>query len=152
MNTLIKTYPDIIEKIIGHTIPFLEQPDNEILTQGNEPSFFYFIADGNCKVFVKNQNHEQVEIFNDLQKGDYFGEISILHDCLISATVKTINYCTFAKISKEFIQTLCKCFLASMKNRTYKYDDPFIKYKISLLEKVEYFNEIIDNEHLLNDL
>ena len=32
MNTLIKTYPAIIEKIINHTIPSLEQPDNEILT------------------------------------------------------------------------------------------------------------------------
>ena len=152
MNTLITTYPEIIEKIIVHTIPSLEQPDNEILSQGNEASHFYFIADGKCKTFVTCQNHEEVEVFNDLEKGNYFGEISILHDCLISATVKTINYCTFAKISKEFFLTLCKCFLGSMKNLTYKYDDPFIKFKMSMLERVDYFNEIIDNENLLNDL
>ena len=39
-----------------------------------------------------------------------------------------------------------------MKNLTYNYEDPFIKYKKDLLGQVEYFCEIIDNENLLEDI
>ena len=83
-----------------NTIPFLEQPDNEIITQGNEASYFYFIAEGDCKVYILNQYDEEIETDEMLTKGNYFGEISLIHECPTSASVKTINYCTFAKIPK----------------------------------------------------
>ena len=100
MNTFLKNYPDIIKKIIGMTIPSLEQPDFEVLHQGNEATHFFFIADGDCRAQIKTHTQEEVESLSQLKKGDYFGEISVLHDCPISASVRTINYCTFAKIPR----------------------------------------------------
>ena len=56
-----------------------------------------------------------------LNKGDYFGEVSLVHDCPTSASVKSLNYCTFAKLPKSIFNTLCKNFLLKVKNKTYVY-------------------------------
>ena len=54
LNKLLRNHPEIIKQIVIGTIPHLEQPDNEILNQGNEASCFYFIAEGDCKVSIVN--------------------------------------------------------------------------------------------------
>lgn len=46
------------------------------------------------------------KIINTLTKGNYFGEISSLTEMKRTATVKALEYCTLACISKEdFIKT-----------------------------------------------
>ena len=35
----------------------------------------------------------------DIKVSDYFGEVSLVHDSVRTASVKTKNYCTLGKIS-----------------------------------------------------
>jgi len=57
---------------------------------------------------------------------DYFGEISLIHDSVRTATVTTQNYCTLGKIGIEQVYELCTIypqFKNALLNKMYAYDD-----------------------------
>lgn len=57
---------------------------------------------------------------------DYFGEISLIHDSVRTATVTTMNYCTLGKIGLEQVYEMCASFpffKNALLNKMYGYDD-----------------------------
>ena len=70
------------------------------------PDYFYFIAEGKCEVTVNDYFGNSESINKILEKGNYFGEVAILHNTLRTATVKSINYCTFGLLEKNIFDTI----------------------------------------------
>ena len=58
-----------------------------------------------------------------LNKGTYFGEVGIIFNCRRTATVKAINYCTFAKINSETFNRLTINLNRELKIKTKEYKD-----------------------------
>lgn len=61
------------------------------------------IANGKFEVTVVSNMKLKLVNKNILKFGDYFGEISILHNCQTTATVSSVTYSTCTKISRESI-------------------------------------------------
>ena len=94
-----------------------------VVEQGDSASHFFFVADGTCKVSIIDHWKQENEIAGELSKGFYFGELAILNECERTATVRSTNYCTFAKIEKEVFKTTCTKFIDNIRNQTLKYED-----------------------------
>ena len=88
--------------------PYIISPEDKVIIQDDIGTFFYFIAQGECRVEIKDSKGVSKSNTEILKKGNYFGEIALIYDCKRSASVVTTNYCTFAKISKEKFLSLCK--------------------------------------------
>ena len=61
-----------------------------------------------------------------LKESDYFGEISMIHDAVRTATVTTKNYCTLGKLNIDAIFEICSnypFFKESMMENVARYDD-----------------------------
>ena len=52
-NDLFKK-EEIIENFINNLCPFILQPDEYVIEQGEQGTHFYFIAEGSCNVIVKD--------------------------------------------------------------------------------------------------
>ena len=96
---------------IKEIIPFLKKPDDIIIEQGTASESFYFIAEGQCQVIVTDLWGKDQLNPKNLNPGDSFGELGIIFNCKRTATVKTTNYCTFARINKEMFLKCKKSFL-----------------------------------------
>lgn len=96
--------PYIIEQIINHVQPVLVLPEDTLLTQGMTNSALWLIASGKCEVQVTNNMRKKVQTNNILNFGDYFGEISLIYNCLTTATVSSVTYSICAKVSKSVIE------------------------------------------------
>jgi len=42
-----------------------------------------------------------------LEQSDYFGEVSLIHDSVRTATVTTKNYCTLGKLGLDALFEVC---------------------------------------------
>ena len=74
-----------------------------------------------------------------LEKGSYFGELAILNNCMRTATVRSNNYCTFAKIPMAMFLKCGSKFLKKVRQNSLKYKDKLKLFKIQLLKQVEFF-------------
>jgi CRP-like cAMP-binding protein len=102
---------DIINAFIKDIIPFLRKPDDIIIEQGTEAYHFYFIAEGSCEVtMIDYKNNQAKSMCRELNQGNYFGEIGLIFNCKRTATVKSTNYCTFARIHKKVFLNTSKAF------------------------------------------
>lgn len=87
------------------------EPDNKVVKQGyRETDFMYLIQQGSCKVSIYDVNPttkkmEDIQL-NHLSKSDFFGEISLIHDGVRTATVTCSNYCTLGKIKLKTLYEL----------------------------------------------
>ena len=89
-------------------------------------------------------NYTVISNIKKLNRGEYFGECSLIFDCLTSASIKSTKYCTFALISKDVFITVCKCYFERMKEESNKYNDKLKLCKLKLLKEVEWFNDYKD--------
>ena len=72
-------------------------PEGEIIFQGSVGNSLYFISRGDCDVWVTDQNDVKQRV-KLLDQGHYFGEVALLNRCNRTATVRSTNYCTMAKV------------------------------------------------------
>jgi len=100
-NPVFSGETELIDFYIKDIVPYMRQPDDVIMEQGNYPNNFYFIAQGQCQVKIINHNAQTICVPHLLEKDEYFGEIAILFDCKRTATIVSTNYCSFARISRE---------------------------------------------------
>jgi len=81
---------------------------SDLMVQGDQGSEFFLIVKGRCKVMVRNDDGNEVEIAQ-LNEGDYCGEQALLKECSRGATVRAIcdsrclvlNQATFREITEE---------------------------------------------------
>lgn len=101
MNEVFKDELKVVYKLISGITPFMQRPDDVVIWIDDEPDAFYFIAEGQCQVSIFNHVGREYTIEPALEQGSYFGELAILFNCKRTATVRSNNYCTFAKIPKS---------------------------------------------------
>ncbi len=84
----------LLEKISNRFTTEIFEPGTEILTQGNKGKQFFIIGKGIVDV-EQADDQEKVHQLAPLETGDYFGEISLLANIPITATVRarTTTYC-----------------------------------------------------------
>ena len=58
-----------------------------------------------------------------LKKGSYLGEVGIIYQIKRTATARAMNYCTFGKVSNDFIHNLSIDLKLKLKNNTVNYKD-----------------------------
>lgn len=92
-NSVFEGKNEIIDHILYDLETSLFFPENEICRQGTQGSQLYFLAKGECDVFVNDEN-QMVRYIKTMQFGDYFGEVALLKNCSRTATVKSKNYST----------------------------------------------------------
>jgi cAMP-dependent protein kinase regulator len=65
------------------------EPQEEIITQGQEGDMFYILEEGSCEVFVEGVGRV-MQVDGD-SVNNYFGELALLHDAPRAATVKSVS-------------------------------------------------------------
>ena len=105
-NSAFKDNEDLIDSLTRKLDVQIYQPEDHLVSQGEEPEKLFFISNGQCRVYVRDQegNDEEVNVISD---GNLFGEIAMLNKCQRTATVKTVNYCTIASITKQEFEDIC---------------------------------------------
>lgn len=112
----------------------------------------YFIRTGQFEVSIKssvvkssNPNKKKVEKRKQLYDGDHFGEIGLLYDSKRTATVKSQNYGSLAKLTKSGFDTLKKQFPSletEFKQYIFKYKDDLRTFLEMECDKIPYFNAL----------
>ena len=77
---------------------YFSQPEENFISQGDDNKdnmHFYFLAKGECDVFVKDQHGKEKNVVL-LKAGCHFGEIALLTEFQRTSTVTSKNYCTIA--------------------------------------------------------
>ena len=104
VNILQKAFPgmrsnEAREMVAGGTIRQI--PANTVICkEGAIESSFYVILEGEVGV-TKLINENEVRFLKHLKPGDFFGEMSIIHDAPRSATITTNQPTTVLEISKD---------------------------------------------------
>ena len=92
------------EDLVEYMIPMLEMkvflPEDMIIRQGEEGSEMFFIATGDCSVFVKDTMRNE-RFVQTLARGDFFGEVAMSRNCRRTASVKSKNYCVTAMLHRK---------------------------------------------------
>lgn len=108
----------------------------------------YLISQGSCDVTIfdraeGSENMEDLHI-RKLNTYDYFGEISLVHDSVRTATVTCSNYCTLGKISLVTLYELCASysfFRTALMNTVKLYDDSSKVFLHTVLRDIPYLSD-----------
>ena len=88
---------EIIQQMSQYTI----KENNNIFEQGDYPTYFYILKDGNCDIYINGEKKKT------LGRGACFGDVSMLYDCNRECTVKTVNECNFWTLErKNFVKIM----------------------------------------------
>jgi cAMP-dependent protein kinase regulator len=82
-----------------------------IIRQGDQGDKFYIIQQGHVKVSVRDR-HGVTEVVNQLDRGDYFGELALLHDAPRSATCRAMVPTGVLSLSRQDFDRLVKARFA----------------------------------------
>ena len=96
----------MLQKILSVSHPRVVQNEEVVIIQGDEGDLFYLILSGSCDVYTnqtvkKGKIIQQQQNLNSLVKGNFFGEISLIHNCIRTTTVKSNTSSTLAVIQKH---------------------------------------------------
>ena len=92
-------------------------------------------------------------VIRSLDQGDIFGEVGLIFSCHRTATVKSQNYSTLAFLSqKDFLELwdYSPDTFYQIREKALSYNDPWIKFKVKLLQQVHYFKPFKDKEGFLS--
>ena len=120
------------------------KPEQVLIAEKEESGSVYFLVDGQCIVTCNDENCES-QFIGNLYPGSHFGELSLLYESKRSATVKTTNYCTITEMEKEKFKDLLyqnPSLVRLMRNYTRHYKDPWKKYLLKIMKKIEYFKRL----------
>ena len=104
-------------------------PEEKIIKQNSrETEAIYFISKGVCRVtqLQKEDGKTKLEYIRELRSSDYFGEISLVMDCIRTANVSSINYSTLGSLDLKTLYKVCSnhdYFLWALLSKVYSYDD-----------------------------
>ena len=74
-----------------------------VTEQGEVGDYFYIIVRGEVEVLHRRESEEVVRLAV-LEDGDYFGEMALLRDIPRTATVRTLQPCTFLVMQRDVFQ------------------------------------------------
>ena len=101
-NEIFLGNAELTEFIVPKLVTLLYLPEDQICRQGEIGVSLFFLAKGECEVWVKDE-HKKERWVRHIKKGTLFGEVALLKHCRRTATVKSRNYCTCAALElKKF--------------------------------------------------
>lgn len=96
-----------LDEIIGISRLFKAPKGYTILEEGKSGHGMYVIVMGMCTCRMRLFQGDDTHLAN-LYKGDVFGEMSLIDDGVVSATVTTVNDCILYHVDKERFDALRK--------------------------------------------
>ncbi|CAI2366862.1 unnamed protein product [Moneuplotes crassus] len=148
-NPIFEEKVEIIEIVLYDLTTLLFLPEDEICRQGSAGSKFYFLAKGDCQVFIKDENQNARQI-HTLVPGSYFGEVALLKECYRTATVKSKNYTTCASLDQKTFAKLIAGypFLKTAMEKRIKenYQDRWRKFVKMSLRNIDFLSNGVSDE------
>jgi signal transduction histidine kinase len=106
-----RAFPGIVlseaEKMVAVGNVAQYEPGVMLCNEGQIETIFYLLLAGRVRV-TKMINDEEVRHLGDLDPGDFFGEMAIIHDAPRNATVVTLSLCTVLEIHKSDFDALVR--------------------------------------------
>jgi signal transduction histidine kinase len=103
-TALYKAFPGIPEDEIKRLIDVGKvahyPPGTVLCLEGQNEDVFYVLLRGGVEV-TKQINENDVRLLKQLEQGDFFGEMGLIHDAPRAATVTTIKNSSVLEINKE---------------------------------------------------
>lgn len=100
LNPAVANHVQIQTSVLHRLETLYCQPEEKIITQGDDASMLYFIVYGMCNVNVLDE-HRSSKKMKSLGMGQHFGEIALLYPTPRTASVYAAGYVTLAMMSKE---------------------------------------------------
>ena len=107
----------------------------------------YLISQGSCNVSIYDRDEVTGKMVDmhvrTLEACDYFGEISLVHDSVRTATVTCTNYCTLGKITLRTLYDICATyafFRKALMNSIKLYDDQVKVFLHTVLRDIPYLD------------
>ena len=123
-NIVFKEKHDSVKTLLPDLTIKLFLPEDKIIRQAEDPGSMYFIAKGECDVFVTDNNKLE-RYTTTLTNSDYFGEVAALKNCKRTASVISKYYSTCAELNKKQLLLLCSRY-------------PTIKHSLELRMRRQY--------------
>ena len=149
-SEVFKGNEGLVDSLTRKLVTKIYQPEENIITQGEEGSQLFFIARGGCNVYIRNKVGVKIKA-NTLGSGDLFGEVALLNGWRRTATVKASNYSTIAYLTKENFNHIFNKDAGSLKilkEGRKKYQDEWKVFLKSNLKNIDYMkrlpNEVIE--------
>jgi len=76
-NPVFRENSNVVESVIQDLQIILFMPEDTICKQSTEGKMLYFIAVGECSVFVNDDKKKEIHV-NNISEGEYFGEVALL--------------------------------------------------------------------------
>lgn len=120
------------------------QPDEDLVTAGEDSASMFFLATGKCEVEVLDE-HRVLHLIRYLKPGDFFGEVGLIYKTKRTATVRTSVYSNLAVMSNTDFYTNIAQFpdLAKhLKEHICKYKDSWRCFLLNAINKVAYLRHL----------
>ena len=76
-NPIFENHPDIIKVLLQYIDIKLFLPEAEIIRLNDEGRSMFFLARGECEVYIKDENKNEI-LTTTLSSPNYFGEVSLI--------------------------------------------------------------------------
>ena len=121
--------------------------DDDSDNEEEKQPFMYFIRTGQFDVTIKSNfgNKDKGPFKKQLYDGDHFGEIGLIYNSKRTATVKSGNYGTLARLTEHGFKELEKQFQnlrVSFKEYIFKYKDDLRTFLEMECDKIKYFKDL----------
>lgn len=156
-NPLFSGNEELIDYLVRYLITSLYLPEDVIINQGEQADSLYFLARGEVVIFIYDENNEERYV-NTLKIGSYFGEVGIIKDCKRTATVKSKNYTTTAKLSQSNFKDFRNRYpeiVRKMNDKVIEYQDRWKKFLKRTLKFIAFLSHDISDlilEELIYEL
>lgn len=133
---------DQIQTHLLHRLQTLySQPEEKIITQGEEAESLFFVASGKCHVFVLDADKNVCQM-KSLGMGQHFGEIAMVFPTLRTASVVSAGHATLAVLSKDDFTYLSYRYpklVTLLKATAVRYHDNWKKFLKTTLRRCPFF-------------
>jgi len=130
-------------------------PEDEVIRQNEKGNKMFFIAKGECDVFVTDEN-SSYKYSSTLKNGSHFGEISLLKDCKRTASVVSKNYSTIAELGKETFDEIMHRYPhikeALLKFMMSSYHDKWKKFQKRAIRNIDYLNSTKITDSVIEEI
>ena len=100
------------------------EEDQYVINQGETGNKFYIVVQGQLVAEKKTEGSELPSVVFNYKEGDYFGELSLLHDIKRQASVKALSKVRLASLDRESFKRIFGDLEDAMKkNEEERYTD-----------------------------
>ena len=148
-NPVFKDQDEVMKLLLLDLQVRLFLPEDEIIRQNEVGESMFFLARGQCEVFVTDENKTE-SFAGTLETSAYFGEIALIKNCKRTASVFSKSYTTIAELYKDNFQRICLRYpsvFKHMERRVRKvYNDKYKKFIKRSIKNIDYLSHGISDK------